>query len=115
MEDYSPCVWPGVHDEALIFPKSTRESPRAIDLTIIDEKGLELDMGTTFDYFGDLAQPRWENAFLKKGVLTANQVLNRRLLRKVMTEAGFISIPSEWWHYDAFPAAEVRKRFKLIE
>lgn len=87
----------------------------AVDLSIVDDKGLELDMGTTFDYFGDLAQPRWEDAFLKKGVLTANQVMNRRLLRKVMTEAGFISISNEWWHFDAFPTDEVRKRFKILE
>jgi D-alanyl-D-alanine dipeptidase len=87
----------------------------AVDLTLVDEKGLELDMGTTFDFFGDLAQPRLEDAFLKKGVLTANQVQNRRLLRKVMTEAGFISISSEWWHFDAFPIDEVRRRFNLIE
>jgi D-alanyl-D-alanine dipeptidase len=41
--------------------------------------------------------------------------MNRRLLRKVMTEAGFISISSEWWHFDAFPTDEVRRRFKIIE
>jgi zinc D-Ala-D-Ala dipeptidase len=87
----------------------------AVDLTIVDEKGRELDMGTPIDFFGELAQPRLEDAFLKKGLLTADQVLNRRMLRKVMTDAGFISISSEWWHFDAFPIAEVRKRFKVIE
>jgi hypothetical protein len=46
----APASGPAVHTEALIFPKSTRESPRAVDLTIIDEKGLELDMGTTFPF-----------------------------------------------------------------
>ena len=51
----------------------------------------------------------------KNGMLTANQVQNRRLLRKVMTEAGLIPISSEWWHFDAFPTDEVRKRFKIIE
>ena len=87
----------------------------AVDLTIVDEKGQDLDMGTPFDFFGDLAQPRFEDAFLKKGMLSANQVHNRRILRKVMTEAGFISISSEWWHFDAFPTAEVRKRLEIIE
>jgi len=51
----------------------------AVDLTIIDEKGQELDMGTPFDFFGELAEPRFEDAFLKKGMLTANQVQNRQL------------------------------------
>jgi D-alanyl-D-alanine dipeptidase len=87
----------------------------ALDLTIQDEKGRELDMGTPYDFFGDLAQPRLEETFLKQGQLTLNQVQNRRLLRKVMTEAGFIAITSEWWHFDAFPKDEVRKRFKIIE
>ena len=87
----------------------------AVDLTIVDEKGRELDMGTKFDFFGDLAQPRLEDTLLKNGSLSANQVQNRQLLRKIMAEAGFISITSEWWHFDAFPTAEVRKRFKIIE
>lgn len=87
----------------------------AVDLTVVDEKGHELDMGTPFDFFGDLAQPRLEEASLKQGKLSAEQVQNRHLLRKVMTEAGFISISSEWWHFDAFPKEEVRKRFKIIE
>jgi D-alanyl-D-alanine dipeptidase len=87
----------------------------AVDLSAVDDKGRELDMGTPFDFFGDLAQPRWEDAFLKQGKLTTEQVQNRRLLRKVMTEAGFISISSEWWHFDALPKDEVRKRFKIIE
>jgi D-alanyl-D-alanine dipeptidase len=87
----------------------------AVDLTVVDEKGRELDMGTPFDFFGDLAQPRLEDAFLKTGKLTADQVQNRRLLRKIMTGAGFFSISSEWWHFDAFPASEIRKRFTIIE
>jgi D-alanyl-D-alanine dipeptidase len=87
----------------------------AVDMSVVDEKGQELDMGTPFDFFGDLAQPRWEDTFLKQGKLTAEQVQNRRLLRKVMTEAGFISISSEWWHFNALSNDEVRKRFKIIE
>lgn len=87
----------------------------AVDLTIVDEKGRELDMGTPFDFFGELAEPRLEDAFLKKGMLTANQVQNRLLLRRVMIEAGFLSISSEWWHFDAFPTDVIRKRFRVIE
>jgi D-alanyl-D-alanine dipeptidase len=87
----------------------------AVDLTLIDEKGRELDMGTPYDFFGDKAQPRLEDELLKTGQLTPAQVENRRFLRKIMTEAGFISISSEWWHFDAFPKEEVRKRFKIIE
>jgi D-alanyl-D-alanine dipeptidase len=87
----------------------------AVDLTLEDEKGRELDMGTPYDFFGDKAQPRLEDDLVKKGQLTPEQVQNRRLLRKVMIDAGFIAISSEWWHFDAFPKEDVRKRFKIIE
>jgi D-alanyl-D-alanine dipeptidase len=87
----------------------------AVDLTVVDENGQDLDMGTPFDFFGDLAQPRLEDTFLKAGKLTADEIQNRRLLRKIMTEAGFFSISSEWWHFNAFPTSEIRKRFKIIE
>jgi len=87
----------------------------AVDLSLVDEAGRELDMGTPFDYFGDLSQPRWEEKFLEEGKLAAAQVANRRLLRTVMSEAGFLPISNEWWHFDAFPKDEVRRRFKIIE
>ena len=87
----------------------------AVDLTIIDANGNALDMGTPFDFFGELAQPKLEERFLAQGRLTEAQIRNRRLLRRVMTEAGFRPISNEWWHFDAFPANEVRKRYKIIE
>lgn len=87
----------------------------AVDVTIIDTNGKELDMGTVFDFFGDLAQPRYESKFLKVGKLTEKQIKNRKLLRKVMAEAGFQYIQTEWWHFNALPKAEVRKRYSIIE
>jgi len=87
----------------------------AVDLTIVDADGQELDMGTAFDFFGDLAQPRYEEDFLKQGKLTEGQVENRRLLRKIMIDAGFLSISTEWWHFDAFSRDEIRRRFAIIE
>lgn len=87
----------------------------AVDLTIADENGMPLDMGTPFDYFGDLAQPRYENNFLAEGKLTKTQIANRKLLRSIMIEAGFQMINIEWWHFNAFPISEVKKRFKIVE
>lgn len=87
----------------------------AVDLSILDEKGKPLDMGTPFDDFTALAQPRLEQAFLKAGKLTVQQIDNRLLLRKVMEEAGFIQLPVEWWHYDALPKAKVMSGFKIVE
>jgi D-alanyl-D-alanine dipeptidase len=87
----------------------------ALDLSLQDEKGQEVDMGTPYDSFEDKAQPKFEEKMLKSGQLTQTQVNNRLVLRKIMTAAGFIQLPNEWWHYDALPNKEVRKKFKIVE
>ena len=87
----------------------------AVDLTIAAQNGIPLDMGTPFDFFGKRAQPRYERYFFKKGKLTRKHLKNRRLLRYVMKKAGFIGIRSEWWHYNAFSNAYVKKRYKIVE
>lgn len=67
----------------------------AVDLTIIDSKGMELDMGSCFDEFTD----RTYTAFYEKEK-SASIRDNRRLLYHIMTSVGFTNLPSEWWHYD---------------
>lgn len=86
----------------------------AIDLTVADENGKPLDMGTKFDYFGPLAYPRSEQEMLKSGKLTVKQVDNRQLLRKVMTEAGFKVNTTEWWHFDGMSKAQARAKYGMI-
>ena len=87
----------------------------AIDLSLQDENGQELDMGTAFDELSALAEPRREEEFLASGALSQNQVRNRKLLRSIMQDAGFFSIPHEWWHFDALPPSEVRANYRLVE
>ncbi|MEW6117987.1 MAG: M15 family metallopeptidase [Nitrospirota bacterium] len=87
----------------------------AVDITIIDDKGNRLDMGTPMDHFGMLSQPRHETRFLKEGKLTAEQIANRRLLRSVMTAAGFRPLPIEWWHFEAFEKKFIRKTYTIVE
>lgn len=87
----------------------------SVDLTIVDNKGNELDMGTPFDFFGDLAQPQYEDKFLKDGMLSQSQIDNRKLLRSVMVEAGFTPLVNEWWHFDGFPKAVVKQKYEIIE
>jgi D-alanyl-D-alanine dipeptidase len=54
--------------------------------------GIELDMGTPFDYFGIEASHDYPSlSEVVKG--------NRKLLKAVMTIADFNSFDSEWWHY----------------
>ena len=67
----------------------------AVDLTVVDASGRELDMGSYFDDFSSRAAT---DALESLGDCAAKR--NRRLLYTVMTEAGFTNYPYEWWHYD---------------
>lgn len=87
----------------------------AVDLSMQDEKGTEVDMGTPFDSFEPLAQPKFEDLFLRQGKLTDAQVSHRRLLREVMEKAGFKQLPIEWWHFDALPKEVVKVRYPIVE
>ncbi len=86
----------------------------AVDLSLYHLDTGEVDMGTPYDHFGPLAQPRYEMTYLESGELTKTHVDNRRILRAAMLEAGFSGILSEWWHFNAFPKDTVRKKYQLI-
>lgn len=87
----------------------------AVDLTIADEDGRELDMGTPYDYFGTEAHPRNEQALYSEGKLTAVQIMNRELLRSVMREAGFSGIETEWWHFNSCSRARATEIYPLVK
>ena len=87
----------------------------AVDLSMVDQSNLELDMGTAFDAFSPLSEPRHESRFMHEGKLSKEQLANRLILRKIMTQAGFSQLPIEWWHYDALPADEVRRNYTTID
>jgi len=86
----------------------------AIDLTICDLSGNELDMGAGYDDFREIAFPSLEARFLKSGELTKAQWENRKLLRKVMKSQSFYNIPSEWWHFNAFVRITCEKNFDIL-
>lgn len=64
----------------------------AVDITLVNDEGQELDMGTGFDHFGREAHHAYTN--LPDTVLS-----NRKLLKATMEANGFKAITSEWWHY----------------
>ncbi|HWJ94900.1 MAG TPA: M15 family metallopeptidase [Telluria sp.] len=86
----------------------------ALDITILDEQGRELDMGTGFDDMTELSHPKLEEGFLISGQLTEAQVANRRLLREAMQHAGFVGINTEWWHFDCGDRELVRQTFRRV-
>lgn len=64
----------------------------AIDLSLTDLNGKEIDMGTTYDFFGPEAHRDYQNL--------PQQILDhRRALRMAMEANGFQSIRTEWWHF----------------
>lgn len=87
----------------------------AVDLTLAHEGGDELDMGTPFDFLGRAAEPRHEARLLAAGRLTKAQVNNRKLLRRALLKAGLRMIRNEWWHFNEYPAREVRRRYKALD
>lgn len=87
----------------------------AVDLSVMDRNGTELDMGAGFDDFRPIAQPQLEDRFLKDGALSKRQHQNRLILRTAMESSGFTQLPHEWWHFDAMAGAEVRSRFQIVE
>lgn len=86
----------------------------ALDLTLTDREGRELDMGTPFDDLTELSHPALENRFLEEGKLTHEQVANRHLLREAMHHAGFVGINTEWWHFDCGDRTAVRATFARV-
>lgn len=87
----------------------------AVDLTVADEQGRPLDMGTPFDFFGEMAYPSREKALLASGKLKKEAYKNRLILRKAMIHGGFMPIEYEWWHFNAFSRAEAKRRFAVLK
>lgn len=104
---------PGIDEQALLertrefvsLPSRSPDAPSphltggAVDVTLCDEDGLPLDMGTLFDE----AVPASHAAALETREAAKRQTQprdNRRLLYHAMQAQGFTNLPSEWWHFD---------------
>jgi D-alanyl-D-alanine dipeptidase len=64
----------------------------AIDLTLVDKDGTELDMFTGFDSFEETSHHDHPD-------VSARAARNREWLRSIMHRAGFEELQTEWWHY----------------
>jgi len=71
----------------------------AIDLTLGSQNGW-LNMGTEFDEFTEKAKANYYENLTTLTVEEQEIRENRRLLKKVMTQAGFTAYEEEWWHFD---------------
>ena len=88
----------------------------AVDITIImDSTGTPLPMGSPHDYFGPEARIDHEAELVANGLITKEELENRRLLRRVMTESGFITCVSEWWHFNHIPSIRAKSELRIID
>ena len=94
--------------------RSLHNMGAAVDLTIIDGRGIPLDMGAGYDDIRKIAYPTLEQEFLAKGELTEKHIENRELLRKVMKSQGFRPLETEWWHFNACSRAQGKAKYKVL-
>jgi D-alanyl-D-alanine dipeptidase len=68
----------------------------AVDLTLVDACGHELDLGTPID-----ATPEQSNGrcYFAATDISPDARANRDLLARVLTQAGLVNYPTEWWHW----------------
>lgn len=67
----------------------------AIDVTLVDDNGNDLNMGTQFDEFNNKTRTDYFEHRYNLRIL-----FNRRILYDAMINAGFVNNPEEWWHFD---------------
>ncbi|HCP00121.1 MAG TPA: D-alanyl-D-alanine dipeptidase [Rhodospirillaceae bacterium] len=75
----------------------------AVDLTLLDDTGTPLDMGTAFDALTPLSHHGAE--------VSAVAQRNRHLLLGIMATAGWDFYSKEWWHYQLFEP----RRYPLVD
>jgi D-alanyl-D-alanine dipeptidase len=69
----------------------------AIDLTLQDESGRELDMGCPIDETTERAYPDFYAGATAADLRACHE--RRQLLNEVMASAGFTRHANEWWHF----------------
>ncbi len=76
-----------------LYERSGHTRGSTVDLTVVNRAtGEELDMGSTYDFFGDISHHGTP-------LITPEQEANRNILRDAMVKHGFKILPEEWWHF----------------
>jgi len=87
----------------------------AVDITVINRQGVQLDMGSPFDHFGEASHTGHETDLVARKIITPHQAANRKLLTDIMKGVGFRQDPNEWWHFDRYTMAWLRENCKRVE
>jgi len=111
---------PGWTDEVIFnvtlkyvaFPRAGQEhllphlTGGAIDVTLGDDKGHALDLGSAFDEPSEKSATRY---FEQHPEDNREALVHRRLLYHCLTTVGFTNYAEEWWHYDFHNSAWARR------
>lgn len=93
-----PYFYPDLEKQELfirgyIAKLSSHSRGSTVDLTLLDmQTGRELDMGSPFDFFGEVSHPDCK-------AITEEQYNNRMILQRAMVRNGFKPLDCEWWHF----------------
>ena len=72
-------------------------------------------MGTKVDALTYISHTDNEEELVRTGKISHEAMENRRLLRRVMREAGFKSLRSEWWHFNYTTRADAKANYRVVE
>jgi D-alanyl-D-alanine dipeptidase len=68
----------------------------AVDVTLVDSSGQELDLGTAIDATPEQSDGR---CYFAADGISREARTNRDLLARVLCREGLVNYPTEWWHY----------------
>lgn len=89
-------LWELIKDERYVMKwphPSVHNRGASVDLSLITQKGEDIDMGTDFDEFSERACINYKD-------LPERVLFHRNLLREIMIKNGFLAISTEWWHFN---------------
>lgn len=84
---------------------SSHSRGNTIDLTLVDENGVEVEMPTGFDDFSSKADRNYSDC-------TEAAANNSQLLESLMEKHGFTGYYGEWWHYSDTTSYQVDHVFE---
>jgi len=89
-------LWDATDNKSFVAnPKkgSIHNRGAAVDVTLVDEAGNEIEMPSGYDEFSERAALDYKDC-------PKNQIENRELLGRIMVKHGFRRINNEWWHFE---------------
>ncbi len=87
----------------------------AVDISIADNNGDLLDMGSGFDEFCELSHVGSEYRLFMEGKLSAEAYKNRMLLYALTSANSLMPYPYEWWHYQIDLDEDAKLSFELLD